>query len=66
MRARFLGFEEQISQKEGRLLLVETSSLHHHELIREYCSKQGYRVNAVVSDFDSDGDNLVIFRKRLT
>ena len=57
--------EDQIRRENGRLLLVETSSLPHYELTRKFYSKQGYEVNAVVSDFYSDGDDLVIFRKRL-
>jgi ribosomal protein S18 acetylase RimI-like enzyme len=57
--------EDQIRQQRGRLLLVETSSLPHYELTRKFYSRQGYEVNAVVSDFYSDGDDLVIFRKRL-
>jgi ribosomal protein S18 acetylase RimI-like enzyme len=57
--------EDQIRREKGRLLLVETSSLPHYELTRKFYAKQGYEVNAIVGDFYSDGDDLVIFRKRL-
>ena len=57
--------EDQIRCEKGRLLLVETSSLPHYELTRRFYAKQGYEVTAVVGDFYSDGDDLVIFRKRL-
>ena len=57
--------EDQIRRERGRLLLVETSSLPHYELTRKFYEKQGYEVSAVVGDYYSDGDDLVIFRKRL-
>lgn len=57
--------EDDICQHDGRLLLIETSSLPHSELTRRFYLKQGYGITGVIRDFYSDGDDMVIFRKRL-
>jgi ribosomal protein S18 acetylase RimI-like enzyme len=57
--------EEDIRKRNGRLLLLETSSMPHSELTRKFYAKQGYAVAAVIQDFYSDGDSMVIFRKRI-
>jgi ribosomal protein S18 acetylase RimI-like enzyme len=49
----------------GRLLLIETSSLPHYDLTRRFYLKHGYEQPATLPDFYADGDNLVVFRKRL-
>jgi GNAT superfamily N-acetyltransferase len=58
--------EEEIRQSQGRLLLIETSSLPQYELTRRFYLKQSYDQAAVLSDFYADGDDLVVYRKRLT
>jgi len=57
--------EEDIRSQNGRLLLIETSSLPHYELTRKFYLKHGYEQAAVLKDFYSDGDDMVVFRRRL-
>jgi serine/threonine-protein kinase len=49
----------------ARLFLLETSSLPYYELTRRFYLKQGYDREAVLRDYYSDGDDMVVFRKRL-
>ena len=52
-----------IRQLNGRLLLIETSSLPHYELTRRFYLKHHYDQAAVLRDFYADGDDMVVFRK---
>jgi ribosomal protein S18 acetylase RimI-like enzyme len=58
--------EEDIRKRKGRLLLIETSSLAHYELTRKFYLKHQYEKTAILQDYYSDGDNMVVFRKRLS
>jgi ribosomal protein S18 acetylase RimI-like enzyme len=58
--------EEAIRREQGRILLIETSSLPHYELTRRFYLKHEYEQAAVLRDFYADGDDMVVFRKRLT
>jgi ribosomal protein S18 acetylase RimI-like enzyme len=49
-----------------RLLLVETSALPEYLPARNFYSRSGYDEEARVRDFHEDGDDMVLFRKRLT
>lgn len=49
----------------GRLLIVETSGLSKYEPTRAFYQATGYLLEATLKDFYSDGDDLVIFTKRL-
>jgi GNAT superfamily N-acetyltransferase len=49
-----------------RLFLIETSSMPHYEPTRRFYERHGYPVWCVVRDFYADGDDMVIFAKRLT
>jgi GNAT superfamily N-acetyltransferase len=57
--------EEDVRKAQGRILLIETSSLPHYGLTRKFYLKHGYEQEAVLRDFYADGDAMVIFRKRL-
>src|SRR5262245_2504754 len=57
--------EDDARQQGGRLMLIETSSVEMYEPTRKFYLKQGYEQEAVVRDYYTDGDGLVIFRKRL-
>jgi ribosomal protein S18 acetylase RimI-like enzyme len=57
--------EDNVRARQGRLLLIETSSLSTYELTRRFYLKNGYELHAVLRDFYSDGQDMVIFRKRL-
>jgi len=50
---------------QGRIFLIETSSLPHYELTRRFYLKHGYDQLAVLTDYYADGDDMVVFRKRL-
>src|SRR5436853_66153 len=58
--------EDDIRQAQGRILLIETSSLPHYDLTRRFYVKHGYDQEAVLRDFYADGDAMVVFRKRLS
>jgi GNAT superfamily N-acetyltransferase len=57
--------EDDIRRQNGRILLIETSSLAHYELTRKFYVKHHYDQAAVIADFYADGDHLVVFSKRL-
>ncbi len=57
--------EAEITEAGGRLLLIETSGLPTYELTRQFYIKHGYEQTGIIRDFYSDGDDQVIFRKRL-
>lgn len=56
--------EDEIRRSNGRILLIETSSLAHYELTRKFYLKYQYEQAAVVPDYYADGDHMVVFRKR--
>jgi ribosomal protein S18 acetylase RimI-like enzyme len=56
---------EDIRGRGGRILFIETSSLPHYDLTRKFYHKHGYEVTGVLKDYYSDGDDMVVFRKRL-
>lgn len=58
--------EDDIRKRNGRILLIDTSALPHYELTRRFYLKQGYDQEAQIRDYYSDGDDLVMFRKKLT
>src|SRR5439155_26143744 len=58
--------EDDIRSKRGRILLIETSSLPHYDPTRKFYLKHGYEQEAIMRDYYADGDNLVVFRKRLS
>ncbi len=57
--------EEEIREKAGRVLFIETSSLPHYDPTRRFYLKHGYEVTGVLRDYYADGDDMVVFRKRL-
>ena len=58
--------EQDIQSLRGRILLIETSSLPHYDLTRKFYVKHHYELAAQIAEYYADGDNLVVFRKRLT
>ncbi len=58
--------EEDIRKKNGRVLFIETSSLPHYDPTRRFYLKHDYEVTGQLRDYYADGDDMVIFRKRLT
>ena len=57
--------EDDIREQRGRILLIETSSLPYYDLTRKFYVKHGYEQAAMIADFYADGDDLVVFRKRI-
>jgi GNAT superfamily N-acetyltransferase len=57
--------EDEIHAKSGRVLFIETSSLPHYDPTRRFYLKQGYEVTGVLRDYYADGDDMVVFRKRM-
>lgn len=57
--------EEAIKKANGRLFLIETSSLPQYTLTRKFYVKHDYEQHAVLRDYYADGDDMVIFRKHL-
>ena len=57
--------EDDIRRKNGRVLFIETSSLPHYDPTRRFYLKHGYEVMGVLRDYYADGDDMVVFRKRL-
>jgi GNAT superfamily N-acetyltransferase len=63
---RLLEWSEAIVRHaSGRLLLIETSSIPLYEPTRQFYLKSGYIECATIPDFYSDGDDKLIFSKRL-
>ena len=57
--------EDDIRTRNGRVLFIETSSLPHYQLTRKFYLRHAYEVTGVLKDYYSDGDDMVVFRKRL-
>jgi GNAT superfamily N-acetyltransferase len=57
--------EADVAAAGGRLFLIETSSLPHYDLTRRFYLKHGYDQAAVLRDYYADGDDMVVFRKRM-
>jgi ribosomal protein S18 acetylase RimI-like enzyme len=57
--------EDDIRRLNGRQLLIETSSLPHYELTRKFYLKHGYQQVCVQPDYYAEGDDMVVFRKKL-
>jgi ribosomal protein S18 acetylase RimI-like enzyme len=56
--------EAEVRKSNGRLLLIETSSLDHYRPTRNFYLKHGYEQASVLRDFYADGDDMVVFAKR--
>jgi ribosomal protein S18 acetylase RimI-like enzyme len=57
--------EGETARRGGRVMFIETSGLPDYEPTRRFYLKNGYDREAVLRDYYKDGDDLVIFRKRL-
>ena len=64
-RALLAATEEAARNLGGRLLIVETSGLPKYESTRAFYHATGYTLEATLKDFYRDGDDLIIFTKRL-
>lgn len=57
--------EKDIRKQKGRILFIETSSTPHYEPTRNFYLKHDYEITGQLRDFYADGDDMVVFRKRL-
>mmetsp|Transcript_1909 Transcript_1909/g.3590 ORF Transcript_1909/g.3590 Transcript_1909/m.3590 type:complete len:158 (-) Transcript_1909:836-1309(-) len=57
--------EEHYRLQGGRLMLVETSGLDEFAKARSFYAKNGFSKQGSVQDFYQDGDDKVIYTKRL-
>lgn len=57
--------EQLLKYKEGRILIVETSSDDAQIGARQFYNKIGYTQAAVIKDFWKDGEDKIVFWKRI-
>ncbi len=57
--------ERRLALKDARLVIIETSSQPHYAATRAFYQRRGYQVAARVPDFYTDGDDRLIFAKRI-
>jgi len=57
--------EQDVRASGGYLIIVETSSTPGYEAARRFYEAHAYRREAVIQDFYSKGDGLVLYSKRL-
>jgi len=55
--------ESEVSQKVGRLIVIETSSVEKYLPTRGFYLRNGYTIAAQIKDFYCEGDDRVIFVK---
>lgn len=64
--AAMMGYIEEVLQKKGaRILLVETSGKHEFSLTRQFYKQCAYTQEAVIRDFYEEGDDKVVFWKKM-
>lgn len=57
--------EQKLAAQKQRILLVETSGLPDFELTRKFYHKCHYEQQACIRDYYEDGDDKIVFWKRL-
>ena len=57
--------EDEVRRAGGRLLLIETSSLPGYDPTRRFYLKHGYEQEAVLRGYYADGDDMVVYSKRM-
>lgn len=64
--ASMMQYIEQLLKEQGnRVLLVETSGLPEFELTRRFYDKSNYQREAVIREFYQQGEDKIIFWKKL-
>ena len=58
--------EAEVKATDGRLMLIETSSIPMYEPTRRFYLRHGYEIACVIPDYYADGDDITIFSKRLS
>ena len=57
--------ESLLQEKKNRVLIVETSGLPEYDLTRAFYDKCNYQKEAVIRDFYQEGEDKVVFWKKL-
>lgn len=58
--------ENRLRENNERILLVETSGTADFELTRKFYHKIGYKEQAVIPEYYAEGDDKVVFWKKLS
>jgi ribosomal protein S18 acetylase RimI-like enzyme len=58
--------EELLANMGARILIVETSALPSFELTRKFYLKLGYQKEAVIREFYQEGEDKIVFWKKLS
>jgi ribosomal protein S18 acetylase RimI-like enzyme len=61
----FAAVVDELKQRGGRLVRVETSSLEGQGGARRFYEKAGLRLSGAIADFYREGDDLLVFAKVL-
>lgn len=64
-RALVAGIERELAARGARLLIVDTSSLPAYATARAFYARCGFREEARIRDFYTEGDDKVVFTKAL-
>jgi ribosomal protein S18 acetylase RimI-like enzyme len=64
-RALLTASENAVRAMGGRMLIAETSGTPHYEPARKFYFAMGYENEAIIRDFYTPGDDLLIFIKRI-
>ncbi|MFW7378225.1 MAG: GNAT family N-acetyltransferase [Oligoflexus sp.] len=57
--------EDEIKQKNGRLILIETSSRDDYTKTRAFYLKHNYQLATQIKDYYADGDDKCIYLKKI-
>ena len=57
--------EKKMAEAQGRLIIIETSSIPEYEKTRRFYLGRGYEVIASIPDFYAPGDGKIMFQKRV-
>ncbi|ODS42683.1 MAG: hypothetical protein MSIBF_05115 [Candidatus Altiarchaeales archaeon IMC4] len=57
--------EGYIREKGGRRIFIETSSRQEYSPARQFYKKRGYESSAVVKDYFDEGDDKVVYSKKM-
>lgn len=64
-REMMLYIEQYLKEKDGRILIVETSSDDAQAAARNFYTRLGYLQTATIPDFWKEGEDKIVFWKKL-
>lgn len=57
--------EKGIISMDGKIIYIETSSREPYQAARKFYQKNGYKEEAIISNFYSEGDHKIIYSKKI-